>query len=118
MKKIAILNTQPGFNHPTARESLDLALIFGTYEQQVSVIFLGDGIYQLLDNQDPELIDSKDYLSTMKAFPLYDIDHIVACADDMEARGVINLPLSMNIELLSQAEIAQQLKTFDHVITM
>ncbi|MFT5162355.1 MAG: tRNA 2-thiouridine synthesizing protein C [Alteromonadaceae bacterium] len=118
MKKIAIINTQSSFNLSTARESLDLALIFGAFEQQVAVIFIDDGVYQLIDKQNPELLGSKDYLSTMKAFELYDIEQIIASQDDLSCRGIANRPLSMDVELLSNQQIAQCLTTFDHVITM
>ncbi|MFT4924881.1 MAG: tRNA 2-thiouridine synthesizing protein C [Phenylobacterium sp.] len=118
MKKIAIINRQSTFNHPTPRESLDLALIFGAFEQQVTVIFIDDGVYQLLANQNPELIDTKDFLSTMKTFELYDIEHIVASRDDMTCRGIADKPLSMDVALLANSQIAQLLNTFDHVLNM
>ena len=118
MKKIAIINRQSTFNRPTPRESLDLALIFGAFEQQVTVIFIDDGVYQLLDNQNPELIDNKDYLATMKAFELYDIEHIVASFDDMTCRGIADKPLSMDVEVMPNNQIAQLLTTFDHVLSM
>ncbi len=118
MKKIAIVNTQSTFNRPTPRESLDLALIFGAFDQQVTVLFIDDGVYQLIDKQDPELIGAKDYLATMKALALYDIDHIVASADDMLCRGISEQPLSMSVEQLSNPQIAKLLNTFDHVVTM
>ncbi|NQZ09472.1 MAG: sulfurtransferase complex subunit TusC [Algicola sp.] len=118
MKTIAIINTQSPFNTPAGRDSLDLALIFGAFEQPVTVIFLGDGVYQLLDGQNPEAIDTKDYLSTMKAFELYDIEHIVCGLDDMKNRGISVNKLSMPVEALPNAQIGELLNTFDHVITM
>ncbi len=118
MKKIAIINTQSPFNSPTGRDSLDLALIFGAFEQPITVIFLGDGVYQLLDDQNPEALGTKDYLSTMKAFELYDIEHIVCGLDDMNSRGVPVDKLSMAIEAVPNSQIGELLNTFDHVITM
>ena len=118
MKKIAIINTQSSFNLPTPREPLDLALIFGAFEQQVTVFFVDDGVYQLMDRQQPELIGSKDYLSTMKALELYDIEHIVGCEEDMELRGVQADNLSMEVDIQSAKTIAGLLRNFDHVVTM
>jgi tRNA 2-thiouridine synthesizing protein C len=118
MKKIAIINTQPSFNTPTPRESVDLALIFGAFEQQVSVFFLGDGVYQLIQNQQPELTQGKDFISAMKTYELYDIDHLVSCDTDMSSRGVSPDRLSLDVEVLSNQQIAELLTTFDHVVTM
>lgn len=118
MKNIALINQQSPFNSPNGRESVDLALIFGAFEQQVCVVFVDDGVYQLLQDQNPEQLDSKDYLATMKAFELYDIEHIVCCKEDLLVRGMSENHLSMPVQLLSRHDIGQLLATFDHVITM
>ena len=118
MKKIAIVNTQSSFNLPTPRESLDLALIFGAFEQQVTVFFINDGVYQLMGDQQPEIIERKDYLSTMKALQLYDIEHIVGCEEDMVERGVQAINLSMTVDMQSAKAIAKLLNDFDQVVTM
>jgi tRNA 2-thiouridine synthesizing protein C len=118
MKKIAIINTSASFNGPAPRESLDLALIFGAFEQQVTVFFVDDGVYQLIGQQQPELIGRKDYLSTMKALEIYDIEHIVGCEDDMLERGVQTDNLSMTVDIQPANVIAAMIRNFDHVVTM
>jgi tRNA 2-thiouridine synthesizing protein C len=95
-----------------------LALIFGAFEQQVTVFFIDDGVYQLIAGQQPQVIDRKDYLSTMKALQLYDIEHIVGCKEDMTERGVLNSKLSMTVDIQPTKAIAELLNNFDHVVTM
>ena len=42
-KSIAIVNTQAPFSSATGKEALDAALIFGSFEQAISLFFIGDG---------------------------------------------------------------------------
>lgn len=115
-KKIAIVNTHSPFNTPVAKESLDIALIFGAFDQQVSVFFIENGIYQLLKDQQPELIDSKDFLSTMKALELYDIEEIICCSDSVKERQISPEKIAGWSSQQTRQQIAQLLNEFDHVV--
>ena len=48
MQHIAIIQRQSPFNSSSGREALDLILALAAVEHQLSVIFSGDAIYQLL----------------------------------------------------------------------
>lgn len=115
-KKIAIVNTHSPFNTPIAKESLDLALIFGAFDQQVCVIFVENGVYQLLNGQDPETIQNKDFLATMKALALYDIEQIVCCSTSAKTRGIEPTQITDDAKLLSSHDIATLLQSVDHVV--
>lgn len=115
-KKIALINSQSPFNTPLARESVDLALILGAFDHQVSVFFIQNGVYQLIKGQDPEAIDNKDFLATMKAFELYDIEHIVCCTDSLTERALSPAQLQQQVELLDSKQISALLGQYDQVI--
>jgi tRNA 2-thiouridine synthesizing protein C len=56
-KTIAIINTQAPFSTAVGKEALDAALIFGSYEQATSLFFLGDGVFQVIGDQNASTID-------------------------------------------------------------
>lgn len=118
VKNIAIVNTKSSFNDANAREALDLALIYAAFDQQVTVMFIGDGVYQLLKDQQAKQLDTKDFLATMKTFELYDIEQVIACSDSLSERGIEN----SDISLPHQTQNLQQIKTlwadFDHVLVI
>jgi tRNA 2-thiouridine synthesizing protein C len=43
------------------QEGLDVLLTGGAFEQDVSILFMDDGVFQLLKGQDTSAIGSKDY---------------------------------------------------------
>ena len=56
VKTLAIINAKAPYSDNAGKDALDIALIFGSFEQPVSLFFQGDGVYQLIDEQQAELI--------------------------------------------------------------
>lgn len=115
IKRLAILNAKAPYANSAGKDALDIALIFGSFEQSVSLFFQGDGVWQLISGQDSSIISVKDYLKTFAAFEFYDIEDIYICQASLEER---NLPAKFHIEevqVLNQQAFAQQL-TSHHTI--
>lgn len=106
-KTIAILNTQAPFSSPVGKEALDAALIFGSYEQPTSLFFLADGVFQLIAEQNPTLLDVKDYLKTFSALEFYDIENIYVCEQSLIERGLLASFHLENVQVLSKMEFSQ-----------
>ncbi len=73
--KLAILFTQPPFGTSTSREGLDALLAASAFcnEDEIAICFLNDGVFNLLANQQPEMLLQKDHISTFKLIDLYDL---------------------------------------------
>lgn len=108
-KSIGILNTSSPFNSSHAKDSLDVALIMGSFEQETHLYFQGDAVFQLI-HQDPEPIHVKNFMKTFSAFTFYDLEHVYVCKKSLEER---NLPLDNfhldDITLLDTVEFQQSL---------
>ena len=83
---LAIINSKAPFSSTHGKDALDIALIFGSFEQKVSLFFQGDGVYQLIADQDGSLLAIKDYLKTFSAFEFYDIEDIYVCQQSLSNR--------------------------------
>lgn len=114
-KSIAILNTTAPFSTAKAKESLDVALIFGSYEQAPALFFQGDGVWQLINNQTAEAIHSKDFLKTFSAFEFYDIENIYVCQNSLEQRLLSSIFHIDNVTVLAVNEFSEQLKKHDTI---
>jgi len=108
-KTVAIVNTQAPFSSAAGKEALDAALIFGSFEQAISLFFIGDGVFQMIGDQNASSIAVKDYLKTFSALEFYDIENIYLCKESLNER---NLPANFhidNIQVLTTAEFSQHL---------
>ena len=63
-KRFMIVNHRPPHGTLHAWESLDLTLTAAAFEQEVSVVFLDDGVYQLLAKQDTRQIEIRAFVRT------------------------------------------------------
>ena len=108
-KSVAILNASAPLSNANAKDSLDVALIFGSYEQAISLYFQGDGVYQLIAQQQPELIQQKDFLKTFAALEFYDIENIYVCHHSLNQRGLSEKFSIENVQVLNQDDFATSL---------
>jgi tRNA 2-thiouridine synthesizing protein C len=108
-KSIAILNASAPLSSASAKDSLDVALIFGSYEQAISLYFQGDGVYQLIAAQQPELIQQKNFLKTLAALEFYDIEHVYVCHHSLIQRGLSGNFSIENIEILNPDDFSTSL---------
>jgi tRNA 2-thiouridine synthesizing protein C len=108
-KSVAIINASAPFSKPNAKDALDVALIFGSYEQPISLYFQGDGVYQLIAEQQPELVQQKNFLKTFAALEFYDIENIYVCQHSLTLRGLTNHFSIKNVQVLNRDDFSVSL---------
>jgi tRNA 2-thiouridine synthesizing protein C len=100
-KKLLYVNRKAPHGSIYALESLEVVLIGAAFEQDVSLAFIDDGVYQLMLNQDTSGIGVKNFSSTYKALGDYDINQIYVEKESLELRGLSKenlLPLTWEDE--------------------
>ena len=99
------------------RAGHDLALAAAALEQDVSVLFMDDGVWQLLDNQEASAIGAKTVSRTLASFALYDIDQFFVDAESLLRRGISRAELAGANSLLEPGQLAGFINDFDQVIS-
>ena len=87
------------------REALDAVMVAASFEIPTSLLLMGDGVYQLLQNQQPELLPRKNLCAMMQAFPLYDIETIYVDEQSLQERNISEDQLQLPHTLVSSAEL-------------
>ncbi len=113
---LAIINSKAPFSSSQGKDALDIALIFGSFEQKVSLFFQGDGVYQLIAGQDGTLVSIKDYLKTFSAFEFYDIEDIFVCQQSLANRQLEAQFHISGVNVLPSVEFGQAINTHKHVL--
>jgi len=104
-KHILIVNQSAPYSSSNAKESLDIALAAGAFEQSVAILFTGDGCYQLLPDQSPEKMHSKNISQMLKVLPIYGIDKLFVDEQSLSSRNIVLLDESMTHTKVTQLEI-------------
>ena len=87
-KKFMYMNTKAPYGTIYALESLEVVLIGAAFEQEVSLAFIGDGVYQLAKGQDTKDIGMKNFSPTYSALGDYDVNKIYVEKESLEERGL------------------------------
>ena len=87
-KKFLYVNRKAPHGSIYALESLEVVLIGAAFEQDVTLAFIDDGVYQLLNNQDTGAIGTKNFAPTFRALGDYDVNKIYVERESLEKRGL------------------------------
>ena len=87
-KKFMYMNTKAPYGTVYALESLEVVLIGAAFDQDVSLAFVGDGIYQLTKGQDTKAIGQKNFSPTYSALGDYEVTKIYIEKESLEERGL------------------------------
>lgn len=100
-----------------AQEALDAILMASTFNQEVSVIFLADGVFLLNKNQNLEKIHVKNFIATYKALSLYDVQNVYLDAEALAQRHLNSEDLLIPVRLLNPKEIAEIIHSQDVIMS-
>lgn len=82
------LNRKAPYGTVYALESLEVVLITAAFEQDVSLVFTDDGVYQITQGQDTKGIGMKNFSKTYHALGDYDINKMYVSKESLDERGL------------------------------
>jgi tRNA 2-thiouridine synthesizing protein C len=97
-------------------EGLEMILIMAAYEQDLSVAFIGDGVYALKKNQETAGIGIKGFSKTFMALDGYDVEKLYVDRQSLEERGLTEDDLVVDVQVMDASEIGQLMTEQDVVI--
>ncbi|MDO8269011.1 MAG: sulfurtransferase complex subunit TusC [Moraxellaceae bacterium] len=115
MKKILFIQHKAPYGSESPSETLDAALVCAAFGQTVSLLFQGDGVWQLLPEQQGQALERKTLIAQLGALPLYDIEHIYADADSLRERGLEHEQLGLPVTVL-EADALRELVATQHSV--
>ena len=117
IKKVMFVNRKAPYGTIYALESLEVVLITATFDQDVSLVFLDDGVYELLKGQNTRAIGIKNFSPTYRALDGYDVEKLYVERESLEARGLSEDQLLVDVEVLSSAQMGELMAQQDVVLS-
>ena len=117
VKKFMYVNRRAPYGTIFALECLEVVLISAAFEQDVSLVFLDDGVFQLKKNQDTVGIGMKNFSNTYRALNDYDIEKIYVEKESLDARGLSSDDLIIPVEVLTSEQMREKMAQQDVVIS-
>lgn len=118
IKKILFISRHAPYGSSLAKDALDAILVASAYGQDIALLFMDDGIFQLLPHQKAEHIEQKSFSSLLQALPLYEINKVYVHRESMEMRQITINDLSLdNLQVIGSNEIAKLQSEQDHLLS-
>lgn len=117
VKKFMFVNRKAPYGTIYALEGLEVVLISAAFDQDVSLAFLDDGVYQLMKGQHTKALDVKNFSPTYRALEGYDIEKLFVERESLEARGLSQENLIVPVEVLSREEMGKLMEEQDVVVS-
>ncbi|MFO1221800.1 MAG: sulfurtransferase complex subunit TusC [Burkholderiaceae bacterium] len=117
MKKFMFVNRKAPYGTIYALESLEVVLIAATFDQDVSLVFVDDGVYELVKGQNSKAIGIKNFSPTYRALEGYDVEKLFVERESLQARGLAEADLLVPVEVLSSRELAALMAEQDVVLS-
>lgn len=105
----------PPYSTPTAQEGVDALLAAAIFDQKITLIFMGDGVFQLQRNQTPNY--SRNQIKMLQSLSMYDIDQVFVQESALSARGLVAADIAVANTSLTDAEIHQRLTSAAHILS-
>ncbi len=87
-KKFMYVNRRAPYGTVYALESLEVVLIGAAFDQDVSLAFLDDGVFQIVKGQDTAGIGMKNFSPTYRALGDYEVTKLYVEKESLETRGL------------------------------
>jgi tRNA 2-thiouridine synthesizing protein C len=130
-KKFLYVNRKAPYGTVYALESLEVVLIGAAFEQDVSLAFIDDGVYQIVKGQSTEGIGMKNFSPAFNALGDYDVKNLYVEIEALEERGLTAsdlMPITYededddyaeksSLRFVSRVELAQIMASQDVILS-
>ncbi len=103
---------------PEAREALDVILAAAAFGVPCGILFMEDGVFQLLKGQDAAQIGQKSLAANLQALPLYGVEDILVCQHSLGERGLQANQCLLDARVMNNSEIATLIEHYDQIVTL
>ena len=117
VKKFMYVNRKAPYGTVYALEGLEAVLITAAFDQDVSMVFVDDGVFQIKKDQETSGVNMKNFSPTYRALEGYEVEKVYAEKESLEARGMTEEDLVIPVEILNSDEIAELMDSQDVIVS-
>jgi len=119
MKSLLMVSCSAPWAGRGAREALEIVLSAAAFDLPTALLFLDDGVFQLVDGQKPSTLQQKDLAANLKALPIFGIEHCYGAQSSLLERGLKESQCNyLALQWLDDTGITELFSRYDEIITL
>lgn len=103
-RPLLVLQSSP-YDGSFARAALDMVMSFAVFAQRPRVLFAGDAVLALVDEQQVALLGRKSLRKVIDSFPLYDVEDVFADAAALGSGGADSATIPDFVKIVDVEEM-------------
>ena len=116
MVKVLIMIRKSPYGTVYAAEAIRAIMGLASFEVPVEVLFIHDGVFVALKDQNPEAIEMKSLGGVLPSLKDMDIEKFYACEQSLKERNITPDELTVDVELCTPDNFEEVLEKYDHII--
>lgn len=109
MGKVAVLMRKAPYGSVYTAEGFRSVMGIGIFEMDVALVFVDDGVYALIKDQDPQKLEMQPLGEGFPMLPEFGVESFYVHQPSLEARGLSVEDLVMDVQLVDNAGLAELL---------
>ena len=114
-KTCLFINRRSPYGSSHAQEALDMAYALSAFEHKVSLVFMDDGVLQIMRDQNPSEIGMKNISPTFRSWEDYEIEHIYVEKESLQMRGMNQADLLIETEIIEADQLGKIMEKQDFI---
>lgn len=116
MAKIMFVNRRAPHGTIYAWEGLEVVLIFGAFDNELSAIYMDDAVFSLKKGQDTSEIGIKGFVQTLPVLGDYGCEKIYVEKESMDRRGIKTEDFAIPVEVVDSAAVGRLMAEQDVIL--
>jgi tRNA 2-thiouridine synthesizing protein C len=117
VKSLLIISQSTPYGRSSAAEALDTAMAAAALDVPVTLLFDGDGVFQLLPAQSGGDLGVRNVSQVLTALPAFEVERCFVAAPALAQRSLKPETLALPGPLLGAEDVAALLRSADVVLT-
>ena len=117
IKKLLFVFSKPPHSTLASKEGIDAVLTASAFGQDVSLLLLGDGVFQALKDQDPTKLPAKNTAATFAALEMYGVENIYAHSAALRERNLTEDSFCVQLTALNNTQIGELFNTQHQILS-
>lgn len=117
-KKILFISRHAPYGTSLAKDALDAVLAASAYDQNLGLLFMDDGVFQLLSQQDSKDLKQKNFAAMISALMFYEIKDIFVHLESLQTRQIMISELALDgVQIINSAAVYNLMTQQDQLLS-
>ncbi len=116
MEKVIVLLRKAPYGSIYTAEAFRTIMGIAVFEMDICVVFVDDGVYSLVKDQNPEKLEMKPLGDGFPMLKEFNVNRFVVHDESLSERGLTADDLVMEVEMANNSQISEIIKEYGRVL--